>query len=129
MPILRTFWVPITISMGKPQAEPGQSGPLTQWVKVDVPMPEPAKVAATVPFIEVPSAISAKLPCDVKINGQTRRVAACVARALAEIAKGAKAVRLRPETRAKLVAQVPEVKLTRDADRKVMANQSWWLVA
>ena len=127
--VVRTFWVPVTVSIGQPQPEPGQATALTQWVKVDVPVPESATVTAIIPFLEVPSSIPSKTPCEVTINGQPRKVAACVAKALAEVAKGAKVVKMRLDAYAKLREQAPEVRLRRNMGVKVIGKRAAFDVA
>lgn len=129
MPTLHTFWIPVTFSIGAPQSQPGPATATTQWVKVDVPLSEPDTVTGAAPFIEVPASIPAKQACEVRINGQARKVAACVARVLAQVASGAKVVRMRMDAQKKLAAQVPEVRLSRDFGVKIIGKRAVWLVA
>ncbi len=121
---LHTFWVPVTISIGAPQAQPGPASAQVQWVKVDVPLTEPATTtSAAPPAIELPDFIPRKAMVDVKIGGHPRQVAAAVARALADIARGSMRVSMRAETAEKFRQQVPELQLKRDKARKVAGKR------
>lgn len=77
--------------------------------------------------ISVPKQRSAKLPCEVLINGKPVTVAACVANVLAEYEAGAVEFSLRRETHALFVAQVADIRLVRTG-RKVVGNRVVWRV-
>ena len=114
---------------------PGLGSPIFLKVPIGSPPPvvtaSPCVVATTpvVPLVQVPPRIPAKTPCEVRIAGVPKTVAACVANVLKLIAGGAKEVELRPESLLKFQRDISEIKLTRDVGRKVVSNRAWYFVS